>query len=87
LFQHRRSTFATAICDCVCDLCALAERGVREDEQPARPYQIAYVRDDPLGARLYEEVVVELRQVFFKNGDLLGYDCEQRLERPRRAIR
>ena len=44
--------------------------------------QVADVGHDPVGARLDELVVVELRQVLFQRADLLGQHGHQRLQRP-----
>ncbi len=82
--EDRGGTLGAAVADGVGHLGARgpeAGGGAREGQR-AVPDEVADVGHDPVGARLDELVVVELRDVLLDARDLLRQDAEQRLERP-----
>src|SRR6185503_7019933 len=60
---------------------ALGERGPRECEDSASADQVTNVRNDPFGAGLNEQIVVELIEILLQHSRLFGDYRQQRLER------
>ena len=80
LLEHGGRSFAPPVRDRVRDLGARAPQRPLRAVQPAISDEIADVRHRPVGARLDEEIVVELIDVLLDCAELLGDDGEQLLE-------
>jgi hypothetical protein len=76
LLQHGGCSLAPAKRNGMRHLGARARDPGRNSMQPAIADQVADVRHDPFGAGLDELVVIELVEILFEHGDLLGQDTE-----------